>query len=126
MSFEMSSRLSILWRTVALPTRRLVASRYTDSVVAEVLPAPLVFLGDYSIPLTTSELQQELRGQAGQFLWQASGRIGTTTLSDHHAALAQIVPKSAAASRTRPIGVRAHAQRWLSSYPESISNSPSG
>src|SRR5207302_8611055 len=71
--------------------RRIVAPRETVSA-AEMPPALLVFLSDYSMRVTGAA-QQELRGKPGQFLWHPGGRISLENLSWHPVEVAQIVPK---------------------------------
>jgi len=71
--------------------RRLVAPHETVSA-AEMPPALLVFLTDYSVRVTGAA-RQELRGKPGQFFWHSGGRIGLENLSEHRVQVAQIVPK---------------------------------
>jgi len=71
--------------------RRQVAPGGTVSA-ADMPPALLVFLTDYSVRVTGA-VQQELRGKPGQFLWHPGGRIGLENVTGNHVQVAQIVPK---------------------------------
>jgi hypothetical protein len=72
--------------------RRLMAAHETVSA-AEMPPALLVFLTDYSVRLTTASPPEEVRGKPGQFLWHPGGLIGLENLTGHGVQVAQIVPK---------------------------------
>jgi len=71
--------------------RRQVAPGGTVSA-ADMPPALLLFLTDYSVRITGA-VQQELRGKPGQFLWHPGGRIGLENVTGNHVQVAQIVPK---------------------------------
>jgi hypothetical protein len=76
--------------------RRLVAPHETVSA-AEMPPALLVFLTDFSVRVTGAA-PQELRGKPGQFIWHPGGRIGLENLSEHRVEVARVTPKFSPAS----------------------------
>src|SRR5229473_7555000 len=77
--------------------RRIVAPHETVAA-AEMPPALLVFLTDYSVRLKTASRPEEVSGKPGQFLRHPGGRIGLENLSEHRVEVARVTPKFSPAS----------------------------